>query len=421
MINNPRKFLEGLFYEAVRAADPEQIMQPFIPVPPKGKTFVIGVGKAAAKMAATFEANFSGPLSGLVVCPYGQKIECKNIEVLEASHPLPDKNGLLASRRILSLVRNLSSDDLVVALICGGGSALLPAPPPGLTLQDEIDLNKTLLASGLPISSMNLIRKHVSSIKGGKLALACRPARVVTLVLSDVPGDSLHQVASGPTLADNLDQERALFEIKSNNLQLADNVMAHLESKEAKCPTPKDLLNNGDQTFMIGSAYKSLSAARTKADKSSIASFILSDSVEGESKDIGSMHAAIVNQIARYGHPFARPALLLSGGETSVTLGEGSGRGGRNTEFLLSFLLNVDPSFQIYALAADTDGIDGSESNAGAYCDKHTLKKIERRGMNPRELLLKHKSFSAFESADTLFNTGPTGTNVNDFRAILIC
>ena len=421
MINNPRKFLENLFFEAVNAADPTKIMKPYIPEPPKGRTVVVGVGKAAAKMAATFEANFSGPLSGIVVCPYGHKIKCKKIRILEASHPLPDENGLRASREILSLVRNLTSDDLVVALICGGGSALLPAPPEGLTLQDEINLNKTLLSSGLPISVMNIIRKHASNIKGGRLALACRPAKVLTLVLSDVPGDALYQVASGPTLADESDQERVLFEIKSNNLQLPENLMMHLKSKISRCPTPKDLLNNGDKTFMIGSSYQSLSAARKKAEKASMKTFILSDSIEGESSEVASMHAAIANQISRHGHPFEKPVLLLSGGETTVTLGSAGGRGGRNTEFLLAFLLNVNSASNIYALAADTDGIDGSETNAGAYCDKYTLKKMEKLGVNPRDLLTNHNSFLAFEVAETLFKTGPTGTNVNDFRSILIC
>ncbi len=421
MISNPRIFLEDLFFEAITAADPAKIIEPYIPKVPKGRTIVIGVGKAAAKMAAAFENNFSGSLTGIVVCPYGHRTNCRKIKVLEASHPVPDENGLIASREIFSLVNNLTSDDLVVALICGGGSALLPAPPKGLTLKDEINLNNILLASGLPISIMNLIRKHVSNIKGGKLALACRPAKVLTLVLSDVPGDSLYQVASGPTLADDSDQERALYEIKSNNLHLPENIIMHLKSVASRCPKLEDFSKFGNETFMVGSAYQSLCAAKRKAEEKLIKAFILSDSIEGESKDIAHMHAAITNQIIRHGHPFEKPVVLLSGGETTVRLGETSGRGGRNTEFLLAFLLNVCSSSDIYALAADTDGIDGSETNAGAYCDKHTLKKLEKLNVNARDLLSKHNSFLAFEAAKTLFETGPTGTNVNDFRAILIC
>lgn len=420
MINDPKQFLESLFFQAVEAADPEKIIDPYIPSVPKGRTVVIGVGKAAAKMAAAFEAKFSGSLSGVVVCPYGHRTECKNIKVLEAAHPIPDENGLLASREILSSVRNLSSDDLVVALICGGGSALLPAPPDGFTLQDEIELNKVLLSSGAPISSMNIIRKHFSKIKGGKLAVACHPAKVVSLILSDVPGDALHQVASGPTLPDEADQDRAIFEIKSNNLKLPENILSHLQSKNSKCPTSRDLVLSDGCVFMVGSAYQSLCAAKEKAEKSGVKAYILSDSIEGEASDIALMHAAIANQIARYGHPFEKPVILLSGGETTVTLGKDSGLGGRNTHFLLSFLLNFDQSFDICALAADTDGIDGSQSCAGAYCDRDTLKLIAGKRMVAKDMLVSKNSYLVFKASNTLLKTGPTGTNVNDFRAILI-
>ena len=420
MIDQTRKFLETLFNEAVHAADPKLIIEPFIPEPPKGKTVVVGVGKAAAKLALALETRFKGALSGVVVTPYGYGVECKYIRVIEASHPLPDSNGVLASQAIFSIVKNLTSDDLVIALVCGGGSALLAAPPGNLTIQDEIILNKILLSSGLPISKMNLIRKHVSNIKGGKLALACRPAKVITLVLSDVPGDELYQVASGPTIADSADRERALLEVTLNNLQLPTNIMTHLNSANAESPVPNDLKKLGHEVHMIGSAYKSLTAAKKKAEKLGLKAFILSDSIEGESRDVANMHAAIVNQISRYDHPFERPVVLLSGGETTVALKDFSGRGGRNTEFLLAFILSLNASFSIVALAADTDGIDGSETNAGAFCDSRTLTKIQDKGLNARELLLNHNSYLAFEAADSLFFTGSTGTNVNDFRAILI-
>lgn len=418
MIAQPRKFLETLFSEAVHTANPELIILPYVPDRPKGKTVVVGVGKAAAKLALALEQNFSGPLTGVVVTPYGHGVKCKNIQVIEASHPLPDNNGVVASKKIFSAIKNLTSDDLVIALICGGGSALLPAPPEKMTIQDEISLNEILLSSGLPISKMNLIRKHVSNIKGGKLALACSPAKVITLVLSDVPGDELHQVASGPTLADDLGRKDALAELRLHKLVLPTNIVSHLNSSNADCPVPEDLTRLGHEVHMIGSAHQSLIAAKIKAEELGLKAFILSDAIEGEARDIGNMHAAIANQVTRYAHPFENPVVLLSGGETTVTLSNSLGRGGRNTEFLLSFLLGLQGS--AYALAADTDGIDGSENNAGAYCDNKTLQKISDKGLNPRELLLSHNAYLAFEAADSLFFTGSTGTNVNDFRAILI-
>ena len=418
MIAQPRKFLETLFSEAVHAANPELIILPYVPDRPKGKTVVVGVGKAAAKLALALEQNFSGPLTGVVVTPYGHGVKCKNIQVIEASHPLPDNNGVVASKKIFSAIKNLTSDDLVIALICGGGSALLPAPPAKMTIQDEISLNEILLSSGLPISKMNLIRKHVSNIKGGKLALACSPAKVITLVLSDVPGDELHQVASGPTLADDLGRKDALAAVRLHKLVLPTNIVSHLNSSNADCPVPEDLTRLGHEVHMIGSAHQSLIAAKIKVEELGLKAFILSDAIEGEARDIGNMHAAIVNQVTRYAHPFENPVVLLSGGETTVTLSNSLGRGGRNTEFLLSFLLGLQGS--AYALAADTDGIDGSENNAGAYCDNKTLQKISDKGLNPRELLLSHNAYLAFEAADSLFFTGSTGTNVNDFRAILI-
>jgi len=418
MITQPRKFLETLFNAAVNAADPAFIIQPYIPDPPKGKTVVVGVGKAAAKLALALENNFKGPLTGVVVTPYGHGAKCQNIQVIETSHPLPDKNGMLASKTIFAAVKSLTSDDLVIALVCGGGSALLPAPPEKMTIEDEITLNKILLSSGLPISKMNLIRKHVSEIKGGKLALACYPAKVITLVLSDVPGDELHQVASGPTLADNLGRKAALAEVNLHKLVLPTNIISHLNSSDSDCPIPEDLTRLGHEVHMIGSAHQSLIAAKMKAEELGLKAHILSDAIEGEARDIGNMHAAIANQVERYAHPFENPVVLLSGGETTVTLSNSLGRGGRNTEFLLSFLLGLRGS--AYALAADTDGIDGSEKNAGAYCDNKTLQKILDKDLNPRELLMSHNAYLAFEAAGSLFFTGSTGTNVNDFRAILI-
>ena len=420
MIAHPQKFLKTLFDEAVKAADPELIIQPYIPDPPKGKTVVIGVGKAAAKLALALEMRFKGPIGGIVVTPYGHGVKCRNIEVVEAAHPLPDENGFLASRKIFAALQDLTVDDLVVALVCGGGSALLPAPPERLNLQDEIDLNKVLLSSGISISKMNLIRKHVSTVKGGKLGLACNPAKLITLVLSDVPGDELHQVASGPTIADNSKREDALNEIAFHKLKLPKNIIQHLQSSEADSPSLKDFKQLNHEIYMIGSAQNSLLAAKKKVEQAGLAGVILSDSIEGEAIEIGKMHGAIVNQINAHNQPFSKPIVLLSGGETTVTLHDFSGRGGRNTEFLLSFLMSLKDHHSTYALAADTDGIDGSETNAGAFGDPNTLSLIRAKGLNAAELLLSHNAYLAFEAAGSLFFTGSTGTNVNDFRAIFI-
>ena len=420
MIAHPQKFLKTLFDEAVKAADPELIIQPYIPDPPKGKTVVIGVGKAAAKLALALEIGFRGPIGGIVVTPYGHSVKCRNIEVVEAGHPLPDENGLLASRKIFAALQDLTVDDLVVALVCGGGSALLPAPPERLNLQDEIDLNKVLLSSGISISKMNLIRKHVSTVKGGKLGLACNPAKLITLVLSDVPGDELHQVASGPTIADNSKREDALNEIAFHKLKLPKNIIQHLQSSEADSPSLKDFKQLNHEIYMIGSAQNSLLAAKKKVEQAGLTAVILSDSIEGEAIEIGKMHGAIVNQINVHNQPFSKPIVLLSGGETTVTLDDFSGRGGRNTEFLLSFLMSLKDHHSTYALAADTDGIDGSETNAGAFGDPNTLSLIRAKGLNAAELLLSHNAYLAFEAAGSLFFTGSTGTNVNDFRAIFI-
>ena len=420
MIANPRSFLKTLFTEAVKAADPELIIEPYVPEPPKGKTVVIGVGKAAAKLALALEGYFKKPLSGIVVTPYGHGLKCSNIEVLEAAHPLPDQNGLLATKKIFAAIKNLTADDLVIALVCGGGSALLPAPPKNLSLQDEIALNRALLSSGFSISKMNLIRKHVSEVKGGKLGLACYPAKLITLVLSDVPGDELHQVASGPTIADNSNREDALKEIALHELNLSENIMRHLESSQANCPLVENLKKLNHEIYMIGSANNSLIAAKKKVEEVGLNAVILSDSVEGEAAEIGKMHAAIVNHINKYNKPFNKPIVLLSGGETTVTLNNFSGRGGRNTEFLLSFLISLRNPHSTHAIAADTDGIDGSETNAGAFCDSETLNRIRDNGLNAEELLLTHNAYLAFEVADSLFFTGSTGTNVNDFRAIFV-
>ncbi|RVK42310.1 glycerate kinase type-2 family protein [Sinorhizobium meliloti] len=418
-IANPRQFLESLFASAVSAADPERVIAANLPERPKGRTVVIGAGKGAAQMARALESVWEGPLSGVVVTRYGFGAHCKNIEVLEASHPLPDEGGLKASKRLLAAVSGLTGDDLVVALICGGGSALLPAPPPALSLEDEIAVNRALLASGAPISAMNGVRKHVSLIKGGRLAAAAHPARVVSLVVSDIPGDDAALVASGPTIADAASREDALKIVERYRLALPEKVMRWLASAAADAPRPSDPRFARNEVRLIASAGVSLEAAASRARAAGIEAVILSDAIEGEARDVGLVHAAIARETALRGRPFPKPALLLSGGETTVTV-RGEGRGGRNSEFLLSLALGIDGIGGISALAADTDGIDGSEDNAGAFADHTTIARLLARRLDAPALLHKNDSWAAFDALGDLFKPGPTGTNVNDFRAVLI-
>ncbi|RVG99162.1 glycerate kinase [Sinorhizobium meliloti] len=418
-IANPRQFLESLFASAVSAADPERVIAANLPERPKGRTVFIGAGKGAAQMARALESVWEGPLSGVVVTRYGFGAHCKNIEVLEASHPLPDEGGLKASKRLLAAVSGLTGDDLVVALICGGGSALLPAPPPALSLEDEIAVNRALLASGAPISAMNAVRKHVSLIKGGRLAAAAHPARVVSLVVSDIPGDDAALVASGPTIADAASREDALKIVERYRLALPEKVMRWLASAAADAPRPSDPRFARNEVRLIASAGVSLEAAASRARAAGIEAVILSDAIEGEARDVGLVHAAIARETALRGRPFPKPALLLSGGETTVTV-RGEGRGGRNSEFLLSLALGIDGIGGISALAADTDGIDGSEDNAGAFADHTTIARLLARRLDAAALLHKNDSWAAFDALGDLFKPGPTGTNVNDFRAVLI-
>ncbi|MBZ7925366.1 glycerate kinase [Ensifer adhaerens] len=418
-ITDPRSFLETLFTSAVAAADPERVIAANLPERPKGRTVVVGAGKGAAQMAAAFERHWDGPLSGVVVTRYGYAAPCKKIEVLEASHPLPDENGLQAAKRLLAEVSGLTEDDLVVALVCGGGSALLPAPPSGLTLEDEIAVNRALLASGAPISAMNAVRKHVSLIKGGRLAAAAYPAKVVSLIVSDIPGDDPALVASGPTLPDVSNREDALTLVERYDLQLPATVMAWLKNPESAAPLPDDPRFARNEVRLIASASVSLEAAAAQAQAAGIEAIILSDAIEGEARDVGRVHAAIAREVAGRGRPFTKPVVVLSGGETTVTI-RGKGKGGRNSEFLLALALGIDGAKGVSALAADTDGIDGSEDNAGAFADDTTIARLVAQRIDAAALLQKNDSWSAFDALGDLFKPGPTGTNVNDFRAILV-
>lgn len=413
-----RAFLTGLFKAAVAAADPARALAAHLPERPKGRVVVIGAGKGAAQLAAAFEALWDGPLEGVVVTRYGYGCPTTAIKVMEAAHPVPDAAGLAASAALFDAVRGLGPDDLVVSLVCGGGSALLPSPPGDLALADEAALNRALLASGAPISVMNAIRKQVSGIKGGRLAAACSPAKVISLVVSDVPGDDPAQVASGPTVPDAVTRADARAMVKAWRIDLPPKIAAWLSGTDGEAPDPRDPVFAGHQVQVIASARLSLEAAAATAEAQGIPAVILSDAIEGEARDVGRVHAAIAREVAARGRPFAKPVVILSGGETTVTL-RAKGKGGRNSEFLLATALAAD-GVPFAALAADTDGIDGSEDNAGAFATGDTCARLRALGHDPAAFLAGNDAFSAFAVLGDLFTPGPTGTNVNDFRAILI-
>ncbi|QUJ75884.1 glycerate kinase [Sulfitobacter albidus] len=411
-----RAFLTALFDAAVTAADARAALAPNLPERPRGRTVVVGAGKGAAQLAAAFEDLWEGPVEGVVVTRYGYACATQSIRVMEAAHPVPDAAGMAATQALFEAVADLTPDDLVVALVCGGGSALLPCPPDGLTLEDEVALNEALLASGAPIGVMNAIRKHASGIKGGRLAAAAHPARVVSLVVSDVPGDDPAQVASGPTVPDAVSLDDARGMIAARGIDVPERVLARMQD----APAPEDPCFARNEVRVIASARLSLEAAAEAAQARGIVAVILSDAIEGEAQDIGQMHAAIAREVAARGRPFAAPVVILSGGETTVTLRHKDGRGGRNTAFLLAFALAIEGVAGISALAADTDGIDGSEDNAGAFADGDTAAMIRAGGVDPATALARNDAWGAFDAGGALFVPGPTGTNVNDFRAILI-
>ena len=417
---SPRALFTSLFTAAVAAADPERTIRDFLPQKPRGRTVVIGAGKGSAQMARAFEKAWDGPLEGVVVTRYGYASPCERTEIVEAAHPVPDAAGLEASARLLAAVQDLTENDLVVALISGGGSALLPAPPEGMSLEDEIAVNEALLSSGAPISAMNTLRKHLSRIKGGRLALAAHPARVVSLIVSDIPGDNPAFVASGPTVPDPGTRQDALAIVEAYGMKLPETAMRHLASPAADAPNPADPRFARNETHIIASAAVSLEAAAREARRQGVEAVILSDSMEGEAREVASVHAAIAREIAARDRPFRKPVLLLSGGETTVTIREKGGKGGRNSEFLLALAMAVDGIEGIHAFAADTDGIDGSEDNAGAFADATSAARMRSAGLDPRAALARHDAWTAFHALGDLFVPGPTGTNVNDLRAVLV-
>jgi len=414
-----RQLLRAMFDAAVEAARPRNHISRFLPDPPRGRTIVIGAGKAASQMAAAVEREWNGPLTGLVITGKGQGGGCRRIEVFEASHPLPDESGVAATTRMLDRVQGLGRDDLVLALISGGGSAMMPAPADGLTLADEQAINRSLLASGAPIRVMNLIRNQFSLVKGGRLALACHPAKVVTLILSDIPGDDPSLVASGPTIPMTEDRAQARRFAELYNVALPTAAADFLRSDLNLPPSAKDDRLRCNEVHIVASATTSLAAARLEAEQAGVASSILSSSMEGEASVVGTVTASLVREMRERGQPFPAPLVLLSGGETTVTL-KGTGRGGRNTEFLLALAIGIDGLEDISALAADTDGIDGSEGNAGAFADGATVERMRQKGIDPIASLMNNDAYSAFEAIGDLFFSGPTGTNVNDFRAVFV-
>jgi len=414
-----RAFLTSLFDAAVGAADPMRALADVLPPKPPGRTVVVALGKGAAQLAAAFETLWDGPVEGVVVTRYGYATACKHLPVLEAAHPVPDAAGEKATKAVFDAVSGLTRADLVVALVCGGGSALLPAPPDGLTLEDEQALNKALLSSGAPIGVMNAIRKHVSGIKGGRLAAAAHPARVVSLVVSDVPGDDPAQVASGPTVPDWVSRDDALAMIETRNIVLPERIMAHLSTTAAAAPNPLDACFEGNVVRVVASARLSLEAAAAAAEAQGVHAAILSDAIEGEAADVGGVHAALAREVALRNRPIKGPAVLLSGGETTVTLRDAPGRGGRNTAFLMGLAAGIE-GLPVTALAADTDGIDGSEDNAGAFVDGDSFARLRAAGHDPRGFVMRQDPYGAFEALGDLFAPGPTGTNVNDFRAMFI-
>jgi len=415
----PRDLLRAMFDAAIAAAQPALCVPRFLPQPPKGRLVVIGAGKASAAMAQAVEQHWPGPLSGLVVTRYGYAVPCTRIDIVEAAHPVPDAAGQAAARRMLEVVRGLTADDLVLCLVSGGGSSLLPLPLGGLSLQDKQALNRDLLASGASISEMNCVRRHLSAIKGGRLAAACAPAKVVNLLLSDVPGDSAVDIASGPTVPDESTCADALDILRRYAIQVPAAALALLESGEGETLKPGDPRLPEIQTHFIATPQMALEAAARVARDAGLAAHILGDAIEGESRDVAKTLGGMSLQVARRSQPFAPPCVLLSGGETTVTV-RGPGRGGRNVEFLLSLGLMLRGERGVYALAGDTDGVDGQEEIAGALLTPDTLERAWALGLNPRAHLDDNDGHGFFEALGDSVVTGPTLTNVNDFRAILI-
>jgi len=415
----PRNFLRRLFAAAIDAAQPSMCVPAHLPPVPRGRTIVVGAGKASAAMAHAVEQAWPATLSGLVVTRHGYQVPCSQIEIVQAAHPVPDSAGLAAARRILDLVGGLSADDLVLCLMSGGGSALLPAPLEPLTLAHKQTVHRALLQSGASIREINCVRRHLSAIKGGRLAAACHPAQVVTLVISDVPGDRPEDIASGPTVADPTSCADALAILQRYRIDVPVEVFDVLRSGHGETIKPGDPRLSAAQLRLIATPQIALEAAAQCAREAGVTAHILGDAVEGEAREVGKVLGAIALQVVRHWQPFAPPCVLLSGGETTVTV-SGKGRGGRNVEFLLSLGIALQGEPRVHAIAGDTDGVDGTEEIAGAYLSPDSLARAWALGRKPLDYLLENDAHSFFQALGDSVITGPTRTNVNDFRAILV-
>ena len=424
---DPRGFLLALFNAAIAQAVPGPEIAAFLPPPPKGRTLVLGAGKAGGSMAAAVDALWpkNAPMTGLVVTRYdyvppAYQSNPGRIEVVEAAHPVPDEAGRRAARRIAELTRGLTRDDLVLCLISGGASSLLAMPAEGIALEEKQAINKALLKSGAAIDEMNCVRKHLSAIKGGRLAAMCAPARVVTLLISDVPGDSPQVIGSGPTVPDTTTCADALNILARFGVEIPAAARAGLRSGAFETPKPGDARFEGHQAHMIATPQQSLQAAAALARASGIGVHVLSDEMEGESREVGKVHAALARYVARHGAPFAKPCVILSGGETTVTVKSKGGRGGRATEFLLGCAIALQGEPGVHVLAGDTDGIDGVEDNAGAFVTPSTLARAQAAGLKAQDFLDRNDAYGFFAPLGDLIVPGPTFTNVNDFRALLV-
>jgi glycerate 2-kinase len=418
-VTEPKQLLRQMFDAAVAAAQSSHCLPPHLPAPPQGRTIVIGAGKASAEMARVVEQHWPGPLTGLVVTRYGYAVPCERIEIMEAAHPVPDEASVLAAERILALVSGLTADDLVICLISGGGSALMVLPGEGLSLHDKQAINRALLKSGATIGEMNCVRRHLSRIKGGRLAAACHPARVVTLLISDVPGDDPADIASGPTSADRTTCADALAILQRYQIAMPDAVRTLLGSGAGESVKPGDTRLANSVTRMVATPLMALEAAAQVGRDAGVPVHILGDSIEGEARDVGIVMAGMARHVALHGQPFAAPCILLSGGETTVTV-RGEGRGGRNVEFLLSLAVALNGQAGTYAIACDTDGVDGQDEIAGAIITPDTLARAWALGIKPRESLANNDGHGFFQALGDAVVSGPTLTNVNDFRAVYI-
>lgn len=416
---DPRQLLEQMFRVAIASAQPALRIPDFLPADRTSRLVVIGAGKASAEMARVVEQHWQGELSGLVVTRYGYAVPCERIEIVEAAHPVPDAAGELAARRMLELAEKVGAGDTVLCLISGGGSALLPLPLDGLSLEDKQAVNRALLKSGASIGEMNCVRRHLSAIKGGRLAAACHPANLITLAISDVPGDHPSDIASGPTVGDATTCADALAIVRRYGLELPAHVLAVLESGRGESGKPDDSRLAGADFSLIATPQQALEAAAGVAKAAGITPVILSDCLEGEAREVGKTMAGIALQVAQRDQPFRKPCVLLSGGETTVTV-RGNGCGGRNVEFLLSLGIALQGQPGVHALAGDTDGVDGQEEIAGAYLAPDTLQRAWALGINPRDSLDNNDGHGFFGALGDSIVTGPTLTNVNDFRGVLI-